>query len=73
MALVAWRGRPLTPFFLLLVLLERGLMALDGWVFLAPVDGRHPPEHYASLVVLPITVLFLVLSLRRRRDAAVVL
>jgi len=67
MALVALRHRPLTPFFLLLVLLESGLMALEGWVFLPPSGGHHPPEHYASVAVIPLTLLFLGLSLRPRR------
>ena len=66
MALVVWRYRTLTPAFLLLMILERGLMALDGWVVLPPSSGRHPPEHYASLVTVPLALLFLVLSLRPR-------
>ncbi len=67
MAMVAWRYRPLVPFFLLLMILERGLMALDGWVLLPPGGGRHPPEHFASLVAVPLSIVFLVLSLRPRR------
>jgi len=69
MAMVAWRCRPLTPFFLLLVLLERGLMALDGWVLTPPTNGHHPPEHYASVAILPVTLVFLVMSLRARGGA----
>lgn len=67
MAAVVWRYRTLTPLFLLLVIVERGLMALDGWVLLPPADGHHPPEHYASLATVPLAVLFLVLSLRPAR------
>ena len=69
MAMVVWRYRPLTPFFLLLVIVERGLMALDGWVLLPPANGHHPPEHFASLIVPPIALVFLLLSLRPRRQA----
>lgn len=67
MLAVALRYRPLVPLFLSLILLERGLMALQGWVLRPPAGGHHPPEHFASLIVLPVAALFLVLSLRRRR------
>lgn len=63
---VAARYRSLVPLMLCLVLLERGLMALQGWVLRAPLDGRHPPEHYASLVGSGLALVFLVLSLRTR-------
>ena len=69
MLAVALRYRPLTPLFLALVIVERGLMALQGWVLRPPVGGHHPPEHYASLIVVPLTLVFLALSLRRRKDA----
>ncbi len=64
MLAVALRYRPLVPLFLCLILLERGLMALQGWVLRPPAGGHHPPEHFASLAILPVTILFLVLSLR---------
>lgn len=67
MAMVAWRYRPLVPFFLLLVICERGLMALQGWVFLAPSSGHHPPEHFASLIAPPLALIFLGLSLTPRK------
>lgn len=66
MLAVAFRYRPLTPLFLALFMLEHGLMALQGWVLSPPVDGRHPPEHYGSLISLPLATVFLWLSLRRR-------
>lgn len=66
MLAVALRYRPLVPLLLASILVERGLMALQGWVLRPPANGHHPPEHFASLVVLPLTVLFLVISLRRR-------
>jgi hypothetical protein len=63
---VSLRYRSLTPLFLSLVLVERGLMALQGWVLRPPVSGHHPPEHFASLAAIVLTSLFLALSLRRR-------
>ena len=56
---IGLRYRTLVPLFLLLLILERGLMALDGWLLKASVSGHHPPEHYGSLAVLPIALLFL--------------
>jgi hypothetical protein len=61
MLAVAARYRSLTPLFLALMALERGLMALQGWL-LTP-GAHHPPEHYASLVAAPLALVFLVLSL----------
>ena len=69
MLAVALRYRPLTPMFLSLVILERGLMALQGWVLKPPASGHHPPEHYASLAVLPLAALFLWRSVRPLRPA----
>jgi hypothetical protein len=63
---VALRYRPLTPLFLALVLVERGLMSLQGWILLSPTSGHHPPEHYASPVAVVLAAVFLVLSLRTR-------
>lgn len=70
MLAVALRYRPLTPLFLVLVMLERSLMALQGWVLAPPANGHHPPEHYGSLAVILLGAVFLVLALRppgRRR------
>lgn len=69
MLAVALRYRPLTPLFTALVIVERGLMALQGWVLKAPASGHHPPEHFASLAVIPLALVFLALSLRSRRAA----
>jgi MYXO-CTERM domain-containing protein len=63
----AIRYQALTPFLLLTLIVERGLMALQGWVFSPPASGHHPPEHYASVVAVALSLLFLALSLRRRR------
>jgi len=67
MLLVALRYRPLTPLFLAMLILERGLMSLDGWVLMAPASGHHPPEHYASPAAVVLAAIFLALSLRPRR------
>ena len=67
MLLVAIRYQPLTPLFLAMVIVERGLMSLQGWVLLPPSSGHHPPEHYASPVTVVLAAIFLALSLRPRR------
>jgi hypothetical protein len=67
MLAVALRYRPLTPLFLALLIIERGLMALEGWVISPPADGHHPPEHYGSVVVVILSAGFLAMSLRTRR------
>jgi hypothetical protein len=69
MAAVVWRYQPLTPLFLALVIVERGLMSLQGWIRKAPADGHHPPEHYASPLTAVLAVIFLALSLRPRTTA----
>jgi hypothetical protein len=66
MAAVALRCRPLTPLFLSAVILERGLMSLQGWILTPPASGHHPPEHYASPVMALLAAGFLMLSLRER-------
>ena len=68
MLTVAIRYQPLTPLFLALVIVERGLMALQGWVLSPPANGHHPPEHYASVAAVALALVFLVLSLRQRRS-----
>ncbi|MDZ4381472.1 MAG: hypothetical protein U0942_09045 [Parvibaculum sp.] len=62
---IGLRYRTFVPLFLLLLIVERGLMAMDGWLLKGSASGHHPPEHYASLAALPIALLLLVLSLRR--------
>jgi hypothetical protein len=63
--LVALHYRALVPLFLLVSLIERLLLSWSGWIKHVPVSGHHPPEHYASLISLPIILLFLWLSVRR--------
>jgi hypothetical protein len=67
MLAVAVRYQALTPLFLALVIVERGLMALQGWVIAPPSNGHHPPEHFASVAAVVVAALFLALSLRTRR------
>ncbi len=64
MLAVSLRYRDLVPLFLALVLLERSLHALDGWL-LKGAGRHHPPEHYMVLVAVPLLVLALLASLRR--------
>jgi hypothetical protein len=65
MLVVSLRYRDLVPLFLALVLLERSLHALDGWLLKNP-SGHHPPEHFAVLVGVPLLVIALIASLRER-------
>ena len=67
MLAVAVRYRTLVPLFLCLLILEHGLMALQGWVLSPPSNGRHPPGHYGSLAAVPLAALFLALALRPAR------
>lgn len=62
--LIGWRYRPLVPLALVLSLIERALLSWSGWVQHVPTNGHHPPQHYASLIALPLILLFLCLSLR---------
>lgn len=62
------RYRTLTPLFLALVIVERGLMSLHAWVLTPDASGHHPPQHYASPVTTALALVFLALSLRRRKD-----
>jgi FtsH-binding integral membrane protein len=66
MIAVARWYRPLVPLLLGVSLIERGLLVLTGWVTKAPPSGHHPPEHYASGVLIPLILLSLWLSLRQK-------
>lgn len=50
--LVGSRYRTLVPLFLALAIVERGLMAVDGWLGKGALGQHHPPEHYASLAAI---------------------
>jgi hypothetical protein len=63
---VSLRYRSLVPLFLALALIERTLAAIAGWVTKGAGAEHHPPEHYVVVALVPVIVVFLVLSLRRR-------
>lgn len=65
LALALWY-QPLVPLFLALALLERTLMALAAWVTKPSPTGHHPPEHYASLLLVPVLAVFLAMATRSR-------
>jgi hypothetical protein len=69
---IGLRYRSLVPLVLLLILIERGLSAYDGWFGKGAVSGHHPPEHYGSVVgvALAIGLLALVLTQTRRSTSA---
>lgn len=62
--IIGLRYRTLAPLGLLAVVIERGLMAWDGWFGKGSVSGHHPPEHFASPVVAALALGFLLLALR---------
>ncbi len=62
--LASLRNRSFVPVLLALLLIERALHALNGWVLKGSATGHHPPEHYASLVSVPVIAFFLARSLR---------
>jgi hypothetical protein len=66
---VAFWYRPLVPLFLGLGLLERLLMSVAAWVTKPSPTGHHPPEHYASLLLIPVLALFLAMAMRSRSGA----
>jgi hypothetical protein len=66
---VAFWYRPLVPLFLGLGLLERLLMSVAAWVTKPSPTGHHPPEHYASLLLIPVLAVFLAMAMRSRSGA----
>lgn len=68
--LIGLRYRTLVPLALLMVIVTRLLMAIDGWFLKGAATGHHPPEHYASPVAVVLAAIFLVLSLRDTRASA---
>ena len=63
---VATRYGSLVPLFLALALVERTLAAVAGWITKGADAPHHPPEHYAVVILLPVIVIFLALSLRKK-------
>ena len=66
MLLASTRYRSSVPLVLLLVVLERGLHALNAWVLTGGGAGHRPPEHYAVLLGLPFVIVALAFALRDR-------
>ncbi len=64
MLAVAIRYQTLVPLVLLLKLFEIALHTFNAWLFKPGGTGHHPPEHYASLVALPLLAMFSALSRR---------
>lgn len=56
--------RSLVPLFLVVSLLERSLLSWSAWIGGGRAGGHHPPEHYASLILVPVILFFLALALR---------
>jgi hypothetical protein len=62
------RYRSLVPPLLVLVTIERGLIALNIWLLKAAASGHRPPEAYATLVSLPLLLGAFALSLRGHKE-----
>ena len=60
------RYRTLVPALFVLLLFERSLIAANLWLVKPPASGHHPPEAYATLVMLPLLLGALWLSMRGR-------
>lgn len=67
--LIGLRYRSFVPLGLLMVIITRGLMTVDGWLLKGAAGRHHPPEHFASPVAVVLALLFLVLSLRMSQPA----
>ena len=63
---IGLRYRTLVPLGLLILILSRSLMAIDGWFFKGAAGGHHPPEHYASPVAVALALVFLLLATREQ-------
>ena len=66
------RYRSLVPPLLVLVAIERALIALNIWVLKSSASGHRPPEAYATLISLPLLLGAIALSLRNSRRAAAI-
>jgi hypothetical protein len=63
---VAWRYRVFLPAILALMLCEKSLIALNGWVLKGAGASHHPPAHYAVLVAIPLLGGLLAASLNQK-------
>jgi hypothetical protein len=66
------RYRSLVPPLLVLVAIERALIALNIWVLKTSPSGHRPPEAYATLISLPLLLAAIALSVRDGRSAAAI-
>lgn len=64
--IIGLRYRTLVPLGLMTLILSRGLVAIDGWFFKGAGGSHHPPEHYASPIVVVLGLIFLALALRQQ-------
>lgn len=64
MLAVSLHYQMLAPLLLLLIVLERTLLVWRWWVRNRGLRHR-PPEHYASVILLPVGVLFFYLALTK--------
>jgi hypothetical protein len=62
MVTVVWRYQALVPLVLALLVIERALHLRNMW-FSSKSGGHRPPEAYATLVMVPANLLFLLLSI----------
>lgn len=65
--IIAVSYRTLVPLALLIVILSRGLMTIDGWFLKGAASGHHPPEHFVSPITVVLALIFFVLAVRERR------
>jgi hypothetical protein len=63
---IGWRYQTLVPLFLALLIVERGLMAIDGWLLKGAAAAHHPPEHFASVIAVALAAIALYFSQPRR-------
>jgi hypothetical protein len=63
---IGLRYRTLVPLGLLVLIVSRGLMTIDGWFLKGAKAGHHPPEHYASPIAVALALVFLYLALREQ-------
>jgi hypothetical protein len=69
LAVASWY-RPLGPLCLGLGLIERFLMSVAAWVTKPSPTGHHPPEHYASVLLVPVLAVCGVMAIRSRSAAS---
>ena len=69
MLLVSLAYRSFVPLVLALIFIERTIIGTNHWILKPPVTGHYPPEAYATLVMIPLTLVMLILSLSKRPES----